>query len=98
MIEQVIKPMPEKQYEQLKLLGEVLGVSADDIIQLANLKEAINEVKKVSKECEKLHQENAFIKEHLLKLAEYLQTKQDNFFNEWVTDLLKVFAGGDENE
>ncbi len=98
MLEQKIVPVPEEQYKQLILLGKILGVSADDIVQLANLKEALNEVKLVSKELDDVKKEMSFIKDQLLSLAEYLQSKQDQVLNNWVSEIMKVFGGGTDEQ
>ena len=86
-------PMPMAQYEQLKLLGDTLGIDVDDLLELRNVKNCICELKEIKERYDKVLENQKVIENKLIEIATFLNSKQDDYFGELYEELMKNFGG-----
>lgn len=86
-------PMPMEQYEQLKTLGDTLGIDVDDLLELRNVKNCLYELQEIKDRYDKVLERQNLIENKLVEIAAFLNSKQDDYFGELYEELIKNFGG-----
>lgn len=98
MINKVI-PMPLDKYKILISLGELLGISAEDIVNIINVKPLIEQVENLEIKIANLEEKISILTANNNALVEYITTKENNKFTEEYQDLVNALTKqGDDDE
>ena len=85
--------VPEEQFKQLEILGKVLGIDANDMLELRNLRNYSQEIKDLHSKVDNLTEQNTVLRGLVGEIGDFLNQKQDDYFDGLYSRLTSIIGG-----